>query len=954
MKTDNSLSFIALRSLVEQHCLSIDEHSTLDFYNIIQSAFGNHSQSQEHRYAAISLICSIFQIPSTLRLSIMKRNLKDINNNLSSFIIQDANIINQQFQSSEQLQELQNSIENFTNLLHHKFNNDSKSMEMTVTIGNYTLPSKETKIKSNYINTPTTTYNLHNLAQAILTSRPIVIQGNSGSGKSYMIYTISELLGYKNDIIELHINDQTDCKTLIGSYICSDVPGEFIWQAGILTQAVLTGKWIIIENINHVPLEFIATIAPLLARRRLYLPHRDQEILAHPNFRLICTRIIAIPSLVKSNSNSEDSKENESDEGLNNNASTTTTSTTTTTTTTSSNDLLLPPWYATTTTTTTAAAVDYNHLIYIPTLQHFSHLFHYVHIHELAIEEMKNILLLKYPTILPSIIDKLLEVYLYINNKENTTSTTTTSTKKDKNMKKLLKFNNHNKIFGLREIMKTCNRIHSNCQEFNFQSNYITNIQKRIIFNEIIDIFAASIRVRSIYIDIILILGEILEISENEIYTFFINNTDENNINTTTINTINTDTSTTTTNNTNNNDQIIIKNNNYIKIGRATIITTTNNNNNLNNNNDQTQQNFALTKYSYKLLERVAVCVSQNESILLVGETGTGKTTSIQELANILNKKLIVQNLSLSTDVSDLLGGYRPVSMKQLFLPMYEIFIRLFNITLSSSNNTEYLTIVSKFYSSSLWRKLLKAFLKAADQAIKKLNKKSNKINTTTIIDTTTTSTTTTSTTNTTTTTLTILEQWITFRNKIERYEVNLTKIEYGFAFQFIDGLLIDALRSGNWVLLDEINLASSETLQALSGILDTNTVLYLTDSRSGELVPIQRHEDFRIFAAMNPPTDVGKKELPSSLLGRFTEIYTEELIDPSDLYIVVEKYLNGMNISNIIDDIVQVYLGCRLASEDHLTDSTGQRPRYSLRSLTRSLKAAKSFLAIGKYCYYI
>jgi midasin (ATPase involved in ribosome maturation) len=44
------------------------------------------------------------------------------------------------------------------------------------------------------------------------------------------------------------------------------------------------------------------------------------------------------------------------------------------------------------------------------------------------------------------------------------------------------------------------------------------------------------------------------------------------------------------------------------------------------------------------------------------------------------------------------------------------------------------------------------------------------------------------------------------------------------------------------------------------------------------------------------------------------------------------------------------MYLGCRAASEDHLTDSTGQRPRYSLRSLTRSLQTAKSFLAIGEY----
>jgi midasin len=33
---------------------------------------------------------------------------------------------------------------------------------------------------------------------------------------------------------------------------------------------------------------------------------------------------------------------------------------------------------------------------------------------------------------------------------------------------------------------------------------------------------------------------------------------------------------------------------------------------------------------------------------------------------------------------------------------------------------------------------------------------------------------------------------------------------------------LVEALRNGDWILLDEINLASSETLQLLSGILES------------------------------------------------------------------------------------------------------------------------------------
>ncbi len=46
----------------------------------------------------------------------------------------------------------------------------------------------------------------------------------------------------------------------------------------------------------------------------------------------------------------------------------------------------------------------------------------------------------------------------------------------------------------------------------------------------------------------------------------------------------------------------------------------------------------------------------------MVGETGSGKTTIIQELAGIVGIKVNVLNLSHSTDIIDLFGGYRPLN----------------------------------------------------------------------------------------------------------------------------------------------------------------------------------------------------------------------------------------------------------------------------------------------------
>jgi midasin len=95
------------------------------------------------------------------------------------------------------------------------------------------------------------------------------------------------------------------------------------------------------------------------------------------------------------------------------------------------------------------------------------------------------------------------------------------------------------------------------------------------------------------------------------------------------------------------------------------------------------------------------MALQMNESLLLVGETGTGKTSSVQELAQLQGKQLHVFNMNQNTDSSDLLGGFKPVDIKFLLKPVYEMFLDLFKSTFKSNKNYEFLDLVQKCYEGN-------------------------------------------------------------------------------------------------------------------------------------------------------------------------------------------------------------------------------------------------------------
>lgn len=82
------------------------------------------------------------------------------------------------------------------------------------------------------------------------------------------------------------------------------------------------------------------------------------------------------------------------------------------------------------------------------------------------------------------------------------------------------------------------------------------------------------------------------------------------------------------------------------------------------------------------------------------------------------------------------------------------------------------------------------------------------------------------------------------------------------------DGILLQAMKKGHWLIVDEINVALPEILFALHSLLDDDRFVVVA-GHDGEIV--RPHEDFRFFATMNPVEEyAGTKNLNKAFKSRF------------------------------------------------------------------------------------
>jgi cobaltochelatase CobS len=86
----------------------------------------------------------------------------------------------------------------------------------------------------------------------------------------------------------------------------------------------------------------------------------------------------------------------------------------------------------------------------------------------------------------------------------------------------------------------------------------------------------------------------------------------------------------------------------------------------------------------------------------------------------------------------------------------------------------------------------------------------------------------------------------------------------------WINGVLVEAMQAGDWILLDEINATLPEIAFCLHSLLDDDRMVVLTE-HDGRIV--RPHPGFRLFASMNPSEEGrygGTRMLNEALLDRF------------------------------------------------------------------------------------
>ena len=719
------------------------------------------------------------------------------------------------------------------------------------------------------------------IVRAVNEGKAVLIRGPIGCGKTRLIQYLADQTGHQKDsILQVHMSDQMDGRALIGGYSCKDVPGQFHWEDGVATKAAEGGKWLLVEDADQAfrnnagsDGSIAGILMTLIERKQLHLPSRGTVINASTGFQLFLTQRVV-------GNGDSNGKHISMDDNL------------------------------------LSALARTKGLVEIITLQEHSE----TEIRMIA--EKQPLFNINNPSLLgfgkmEGLALKMVACFIGLKERSNAISS-----------EKMISVEAQKRTLSLRDFLKWCRRCLTSTEAGN---NPLT---PETIVLEGMDCFANHLprncrekreRVYGI--------GHMFGLLSNNIDHLLAHRTPTLTITPISISKrlrlpkdkqqINEDC------------RSVEVPCGHLIMGRSklTILANINSVNILATTSRLTP--FFLTPSASKLLEFITVAVQGNkqkhaEPVLLVGETGVGKTSAVQHLAGLVGRKLITVNLNQQTESSDLLGGYKPVDIEHFIKPVRAKFENLFAETFSSHDNAKFMSHLSMCYRNQRWEDLLKLMVHATRNAHNKCQEGNSS---------------------------TQIEKWDNLQKRLDRLLKNVTKLKSDsdvgslgnkLLFSFVNGVLAEAAKRGDWILLDEINMAEADVLECLSEVMNTETDSFVVSSSTGDTQDdvISKSPNFRVFACMNPATDVGKKQLPDGLRNRFTEYFIEEPSTKEELLPIVNDYLKRINefseeTKNICERIVKFYFEIKRLAEKVLVDGTGHKPTFSLRTLCRAITVA-------------
>ena len=63
-------------------------------------------------------------------------------------------------------------------------------------------------------------------------------------------------------------------------------------------------------------------------------------------------------------------------------------------------------------------------------------------------------------------------------------------------------------------------------------------------------------------------------------------------------------------------------------------------------------------------------------------------------------------------------------------------------------------------------------------------------------------------------------------KTRFDNILANLDKIDSNLVFSFLEGNLVKAIKNGDWVLIDEINMATNDVLQKIVPLIEDKSLM--------------------------------------------------------------------------------------------------------------------------------
>jgi midasin len=111
--------------------------------------------------------------------------------------------------------------------------------------------------------------------------------------------------------------------------------------------------------------------------------------------------------------------------------------------------------------------------------------------------------------------------------------------------------------------------------------------------------------------------------------------------------------------------------------------------------------------------------------------------------------------------------------------------------------------------------------------------------------------------------------------------------------YEWMDGILMQAMQNGEWVLLSNVNLCSPTVLDRLNSLVETNGFIVLNERGlvDGSAQTVRPHPDFRVFMTLDPHHG----ELSRAMRNRGVEIaFIQPAASSQDADVLVRAALGG------------------------------------------------------------